>query len=252
MIKRAMYAIPAGLLWVGCGGVDARDPTCGDAFTNEGEQCDDGNDVDGDSCTNACTVAECGDGITETGAEGCDDGNNVDGDDCTNACEPVLCGDGVVADQAFGQAREQCDDGNANDTDGCLSTCEVDPVIRAFTITKHRNLEPTAMYTHYFQSGYNSTFCSRSFDSPVSISMALVTSGSYSRTRDCIENTEDEVVTRAITGTVQVLIARQKYKITLTEEGGGTFILDCDMDAASKLTCVDNAAQPTSWALTPQ
>jgi cysteine-rich repeat protein len=252
MIKRAVYAIPAiGMMWGGCGGVEAR-ATCGDAFTDEGEECDDGNDVDGDSCTNACTVATCGDGITETAAEQCDDGNNIDSDDCTNACEPVRCGDGVLADQASGQAREACDDGNADDTDGCLVDCEIDPVIRAFTITKHRNLEPTAQYVHYFQSGYNSTFCSRAFDSPVSISMALVASGSYTRTRDCVENTEDNVVTREITGTAEILIARQKYNITLTETGGGPIILDCDMDAATKLVCVDNATPPTSWELTPQ
>ena len=33
------------------------------------EDCDDGNGVDGDGCTNACAPAQCGDGIIHAGAE---------------------------------------------------------------------------------------------------------------------------------------------------------------------------------------
>ena len=38
---------------------------CGNGVTEEGEQCDDGNDIDTDACSNSCTVPEtCGNGIT--------------------------------------------------------------------------------------------------------------------------------------------------------------------------------------------
>ena len=64
---------------------------CGDGETNGDEECDDGNDVDDDLCSNSCELAECGDGVTN-GNEECDDGNNVDTDGCTNACElPETC-----------------------------------------------------------------------------------------------------------------------------------------------------------------
>ncbi|MCA9687107.1 MAG: hypothetical protein KC457_33385, partial [Myxococcales bacterium] len=36
-------------------------PFCGDGNVDPGEDCDDGNDVDGDACTNDCIAAACGD-----------------------------------------------------------------------------------------------------------------------------------------------------------------------------------------------
>jgi len=59
----------------------------------------------------------CGNGIVEPG-EQCDDGNTVNNDGCTNACTLPRCGDGIV------QAGEQCDDGNTNSGDGCSATCQ--------------------------------------------------------------------------------------------------------------------------------
>src|SRR5690606_24810944 len=92
---------------------------CGDLIVHElVEQCDDGNDIDTDECTNACTVAVCGDSVVQEGKEQCDDGNDVDTDECTNACTIAACGDNVV--QA---GEEQCDDGNDVDTDDCTSLC---------------------------------------------------------------------------------------------------------------------------------
>ncbi len=63
------------------------------------EQCDDGNTVSGDGCSN-CVIEEgwdcqtqigepsrcgtiCGDGLVR-GTEKCDDGNSVSGDGCSN------------------------------------------------------------------------------------------------------------------------------------------------------------------------
>src|SRR5690606_27638245 len=60
---------------------------CGDGIIWAGvEECDDGNDNDGDMCPSSCTVAYCGDGFTLQGVEECDDGNNVNDDTCTNNC----------------------------------------------------------------------------------------------------------------------------------------------------------------------
>ena len=47
------------------------------------EQCDDGNLNDDDGCSNACTLASCGDGIVEHG-EQCDDGNTINTDACVD------------------------------------------------------------------------------------------------------------------------------------------------------------------------
>ena len=97
---------------------------CGDGFVDipAGEQCDDGNTVDGDGCSANCTIEPmCGDGIVNNG-EACDDGNNMDGDGCSANCTiEAYCGDGILND------GEQCDDGNNVDFDGCSSNCTIEP-----------------------------------------------------------------------------------------------------------------------------
>lgn len=57
----------------------------------------------------------CGDGIVNNIVEQCDDGNNVADDGCTNCVKD--CGNGVL------QTGEECDDGNTVSGDGCSSTC---------------------------------------------------------------------------------------------------------------------------------
>jgi len=96
---------------------------CGDGFVDlalNGEECDDGNDVDGDTCTNSCLEARCADGVLQVGVEACDDGNTDDTDDCTSLCETARCGDTSVR-----AGLEACDDGNDDDTDGCTSACQL-------------------------------------------------------------------------------------------------------------------------------
>ncbi|MDP2345971.1 MAG: hypothetical protein Q8O67_33835 [Deltaproteobacteria bacterium] len=90
---------------------------CGDGLGSDDEECDDGNDVDGDLCTNGCTDARCGDGALQVGVEACDDGNDVDGDGCDAGCVPSGCGNGI------GAGDEECDDDNAIDDDGCTNAC---------------------------------------------------------------------------------------------------------------------------------
>ena len=63
-----------------------RGPVCGDGTLDAGEECDDGNTVDGDGCSAVCTIEPfCGDGTLDAG-EQCDDGNNTDGDGCSAVC----------------------------------------------------------------------------------------------------------------------------------------------------------------------
>ncbi len=61
-------------------------PRCGDGTLTTNEACDDGNTVDGDGCSAACTVEPvpppCGNGILDPG-ESCDDDNDSDGDGCS-------------------------------------------------------------------------------------------------------------------------------------------------------------------------
>jgi cysteine-rich repeat protein len=121
---------------------------CGDGQPGPGEECDDGNRNDSDSCTNGCFAAVCGDGVVWAGVEecdarvnsdtlpntcrtdcrnphcgdgvldtgeACDDGNTLDGDGCSSVC--TRCGDGAV------DPREECDDGNTTAGDGCSPAC---------------------------------------------------------------------------------------------------------------------------------
>ncbi len=91
---------------------------CGNGVQEGGEQCDDGNLITNDSCTNACRLPLCGDGIMQVW-EQCDDGNQVNADTCSNACKSPACGDGVV------QTGEECDDGNQVNTDACTLACKI-------------------------------------------------------------------------------------------------------------------------------
>ena len=91
-------------------------PTCGDGVVTFGEECDDGNEINNDSCTNDCKNATCGDTIVGPGEE-CDDGNEINNDSCTNDCKNATCGDGYV------NSGEECDDGNQVNTDACTNDC---------------------------------------------------------------------------------------------------------------------------------
>ncbi|MDQ3365678.1 MAG: DUF4215 domain-containing protein [Myxococcota bacterium] len=116
-------------------------PVCGNGTVEAGEECDDGNTTNGDSCSSTCICTcptepppppapVCGNGVVEAG-EQCDDGNATSGDGCSATCvsEPPpppapVCGDGVL------DAAEHCDDGNLVNGDGCSAICECEPVTR--------------------------------------------------------------------------------------------------------------------------
>ncbi len=124
---------------------DAAATNCGDSTIDEGEECDDGNRLDGDGCSSGCLVEEgwdcegqpsvctslCGNGTLDPGEE-CD-GDNLGGNTCltvdggfsggnlrcsaaclfdTSGCILPGCGDGRL------DAGEECDDGNTASGDG--------------------------------------------------------------------------------------------------------------------------------------
>lgn len=71
---------------------------CGDGRVNHdlGELCDLGtqNSNQG-ACLQTCQVATCGDGLVQTDVEECDDGNTIDIDSCTNTCKHAIPSPGV-------------------------------------------------------------------------------------------------------------------------------------------------------------
>ena len=110
-----------GWLWIACligvcslfgckenpgGGQNIQEPSgvgiCGDGAWNEGEECDDGNTVDGDGCSASC--------LAESGYE-------CTGTTCTEKPGVETCGNGAL------DPGEVCDDGNTSSDDGCLSNC---------------------------------------------------------------------------------------------------------------------------------
>ncbi len=118
------------LAGVGCGFGDnnavRRTATvaCGDGVVDAGEACDDGNLLDGDGCSERCSVEVanpvCGNGTRESN-EACDDGNQTAGDGCSPTCtREAVCGNGTR------EADEECDDGNVASGDGCSPTCDVE------------------------------------------------------------------------------------------------------------------------------
>jgi cysteine-rich repeat protein len=88
------------------------DLRCGNGVPDPGEECEDGNDEDGDGCSARCLVEYCGDGIFNNFPyEECDDGNTDDSDACSNLC----------IDQ------DADDDGLTNDEETQLGTDPNDP-----------------------------------------------------------------------------------------------------------------------------
>ncbi|MEL6545402.1 MAG: hypothetical protein AAFQ82_12300 [Myxococcota bacterium] len=146
----------SGVNTVDCN-ADCTTATCGDGKLNAvaGEQCDDGDGDNSDSCPDgpggSCVAASCGDRFvwnTDGGSEACDDGANGNaGDGCDDSCMITgpVCGDGEV------NGSEVCDDGNtvnelphpSTDPDAdyaasaCTRDCSFDP-----SLCHDGNLDP--------------------------------------------------------------------------------------------------------------
>jgi len=105
-------------------------PGCGDGVRDRGEQCDDGNNLMGDGCSEACRIEFCGDGILQPTfeMETCDDGNNINKDGCDSGCK-------IETECFYLTEGDPCGDQTDNDCDN-PDTCD-------FIYKKCRtNLEP--------------------------------------------------------------------------------------------------------------
>jgi cysteine-rich repeat protein len=118
------------------------DNCCGNAKTENNEECDNGTNTDpphspgkpsDDPCGPNCKkVSWCGDGVKDNLYEECDNGENTDeysssmpeDGACAPECRSVeWCGDGTK------NGPEQCDHGNKTDNDGCSSACQIECLV---------------------------------------------------------------------------------------------------------------------------
>jgi cysteine-rich repeat protein len=94
---------------------------CGNGVVDPGEECDDGNDVDHDECTNRCLFPRCGDGSIWYGMEDCDPPGTIR--PCTTSCgstggewcEPYCRWTGICVPPV-----EICGNGADDDCDGIV------------------------------------------------------------------------------------------------------------------------------------
>ncbi|MEQ1849639.1 MAG: DUF4215 domain-containing protein [Candidatus Peribacteraceae bacterium] len=125
------------------------DSVCGDKILDIGEQCDDGNLLNGDGCSNKCQLEICGNSIVDRN-EQCDDGNTKNSDGCSAQCFIEFCGDGILQELL----SEQCDDKNTVNGDGCSSKCQKEVPLIGFcpyTDVMQRNLKKLHSYFKYSQ-----------------------------------------------------------------------------------------------------
>lgn len=154
---------------------------CGDGVVSGTEECDDGNNVDGDGCDADCTwtcasAADCSDGNECNGEETCAmpgtlgsrceagtalaDGAVCDRDMMSStrdiclasACVASRCGDGFTDTDAT--PPEQCDDGNTMPGDGCSPTCQTETAASptGFRFTSLELISPRIVYEVKFGS----------------------------------------------------------------------------------------------------
>jgi cysteine-rich repeat protein len=120
---------------------------CGDGYKDPttGEECEDGNDTDGDGCAKCrfeCKAdMDCDDGSACNGAETCDKTMAAAGKQLCKAGTPPANGTACMTEGAAGtcmagncmkagcgngtvEAGEECDDMNAVDDDGCTRQCK--------------------------------------------------------------------------------------------------------------------------------
>ena len=118
--------------------------TCRDGYVNTaaGEECEDGNDIDGDGCTRCrwdCkTAPDCDDGNICNGTETCDTTKHTCGpgtpaaagiacqqsDGKDGECSRGSCVNKGCGNKQVDPATEECDDGNDVTNDGCEKDCK--------------------------------------------------------------------------------------------------------------------------------
>lgn len=112
-----------GMSTEGSSGSSGDAAVCGDAMIGPGEQCDEGDGINGNGqslCTADCQGNVCGDEYVGPGEE-CDEGpNNGQGGECTEMCTITYCGDGYPG------GDEACDQAEKNGTDTGDEICSHD------------------------------------------------------------------------------------------------------------------------------
>lgn len=93
---------------------------CGNGALDAGEECDDGNTVNDDACSNICRTPFCGDGIVQEG-EDCDDAGVTSGelDTCPSDCSQGGSGGGGTGGEGGGG------EGGGGSTTACTSSSVV-------------------------------------------------------------------------------------------------------------------------------
>ena len=83
-------------------------PLCGDGMLDAdlGEECDDGNAIDGDGCAAGCVAESCGDGVVQS----------------SEVCEPGIAPSETCIDQGFVGGALHCDPTCQLDVSSCLDT----------------------------------------------------------------------------------------------------------------------------------
>jgi cysteine-rich repeat protein len=118
----------------GAEGCCAGPSCCGNGVVEPPEQCDDGNQRDGDCCSSTCQFEPAGSSCTdanvcteELGCDGAGTCRRIDvSGPCGTTCWPGTCTGGYCIFGAFSPAGTPCDDGNAcTADDGCTGggTC---------------------------------------------------------------------------------------------------------------------------------
>lgn len=112
-------------------------PVCWNWHIDAGEDCDDGDQDNYNSCNNNCEIpwswgSECWD-WTQDANEACDDWNTLSWDWCSSTCtiegdiEGWRCWDWEVQKPNSFWVIEACDDANFNNNDECTNSCMLRP-----------------------------------------------------------------------------------------------------------------------------
>ncbi|MBU1245312.1 DUF4215 domain-containing protein, partial [Myxococcota bacterium] len=104
--------------------------TCGNGVVNPCEQCDDGNFINTDACTNMCASPICGDGYVRDGVESCD-GVNL-GALLSSACSDFAPG---IFDSGLVRCLPDCSDYDLSNCVGDAIPCFSDEDGDGFTGT---------------------------------------------------------------------------------------------------------------------